>query len=141
MNFKKSPWITHLDVGGCNGCMLEIVALKTPRYDIERFGCLFRPSARHADILIISGMVNRQNVARLKTVYEQMAPEKKVIAVGSCAISGGPFATCYNFVGPLDEIIPVGTYVPGCPPRPESIIKGLLAVLKNDEGKRKTKKI
>lgn len=138
---KKSPWISSFDVGGCNGCILEISALITPRYDIERFGCQLRASARHADILFVSGIVNRQNRKRLKTIYDQMADDKKVIAIGSCAISGGPFAESYNFVGPTDKIIPVDVYVPGCPPRPEAIIDGLLKLLGeiDEKNKKRTK--
>jgi Ni,Fe-hydrogenase III small subunit len=138
---KKSPWICNYDVGGCNGCILEIYALLTPRYDIERFGCLLKASARHADILLVSGIVNRQNKERLKTIYNQMAKNKKVIAIGSCAISGGPFKSSYNFVGPTDKIIPVDMYIPGCPPRPEAIINGLLKLLGSSDDKRKSKKV
>ncbi len=135
---KKSPWITNYDVGGCNGCILEIFALLTPRYDIERFGFLLKASARHADILIVSGIVNRQNKERLKTIYDQMAKNKKVVVVGSCAISGGPFKDCYNFAGPVDKVIPVDMYIPGCPPRPEAIMEGLLKLLGGLDDKGKT---
>jgi len=140
---KKSPWICNYDVGGCNGCILEICALLTPRYDIERFGCLLKSSARHADILLVSGIVNNQNKERLKTIYNQMAKNKKVIAIGSCAISGGPFKKCYNFAGPTDKVIPVDMYIPGCPPRPEAIMNGLLKLLGvlDDKSKTKGKKI
>ena len=115
---KKSPWVCNYDVGGCNGCILEIFALLTPRYDIERFGCMLKESARHADILLVSGITNNQNKERLKTIYDQMAKDKKVIAIGSCAITGGPFKDCYNFAGPTDKVIPVDIFIPGCPPRP-----------------------
>lgn len=140
MSIKKSPWITNFDVGGCNGCILEIFALITPRYDIERFGCLLRESARHADILFVSGIVNRQNVQRLKTIYDQMAGSKKVLAIGSCALTGGPFAESYNLVGPVDKILPVDVFVPGCPPRPEAIMDGLLKLLSKGDGNEKGKK-
>ena len=138
---KKSPWICNFDVGGCNGCILEIVALLTPRYDIERFGCMMKESARHADILFVSGITNNQNKERLKTVYDQMAKDKKVIAIGSCAATGGPFKNCYNFAGPTDRVIPVDIFIPGCPPRPEAIMEGLLKLLGDldDNGKKKTK--
>jgi Ni,Fe-hydrogenase III small subunit len=138
---KKSPWICNYDVGGCNGCILEIFALLTPRYDIERFGCLLKASARHADILLVSGIVNRQNKERLKTIYNQMVKNKKVIAIGSCAITGGPFKDSYNFAGPTDKVIPVDIYIPGCPPRPEAIMNGLLKLLGrlDDRSKKKTK--
>ena len=137
----KSPWVSNFDAGGCNGCIIEIFALLTPRYDIERFGCLLKASARHADILIVSGIVNRQNKERLKTIYDQMAKDKKVVVIGSCAITGGPFKDCYNFAGPVDKVIPVDMYIPGCPPRPEAIIEGLVKLLGSldDKGKRKNK--
>ena len=138
---KKSPWVCNYDVGGCNGCILEIFALLTPRYDIERFGCMLKESARHADILLVSGITNNQNKERLKTIYDQMAKDKKVIAIGSCAITGGPFKDCYNFAGPTDKVIPVDIFIPGCPPRPEAIMEGLLKLLSelDDKSKRKTK--
>ena len=138
---KKSPWVCNYDVGGCNGCILEIFALLTPRYDIERFGCLLKESARHADILLVSGITNNQNKERLKTIYDQMAKDKKVIAIGSCALTGGPFKDCYNFAGPTDKVIPVDMYIPGCPPRPEAIIEGIVKLLGelNDKSKKKTK--
>ena len=138
---KKSPWVCNYDVGGCNGCILEIFALLTPRYDIERFGCLLKESARHADILLVSGITNNQNKERLKTIYDQMAKDKKVIAIGSCALTGGPFKDCYNFAGPTDKVIPVDMYIPGCPPGPEAIIEGIVKLLGelNDKSKKKTK--
>ncbi len=127
---KKSPWLLHFDAGGCNGCSIEVKALATPRYDIERFGCLFKPCPRHADILIVTGIVTRQAKERLIRIYEQMPRPKKVIAVGTCAISGGIFRNSYNFAGPVDKIIPVDCYVYGCPPKPEAIIKAVLKILK-----------
>ena len=136
---KKSPWICNYDVGGCNGCILEIAALLTPRYDIERFGCLLRASARHADILLVSGIVNRQNKDRLKTIYNQMAKNKVVVAIGSCSITGGPFKSGYNFAGPTDKVIPVNIYVPGCPPRPEAIMYALLKLLGRLDERPKTR--
>jgi len=136
---KKSPWVCTYDVGGCNGCILEIAAMLTPRYDIERFGALLRASARHADILLVSGIVNGQNKERLKTIYNQMAKNKKVIAIGSCSITGGPFKTGYNFAGPTDKVIPVDIYVPGCPPRPEAIMYAILKLLGRLDDRSKTK--
>jgi ech hydrogenase subunit C len=136
---KKSPWICNYDAGGCNGCILEIFVLFTPRYDIERFGCLLTHSARHADILLVSGIVNNQAKERLKTIFDQMPKAKKVISIGSCAITGGPFKDCYNFAGPTDKIIPVDMYVPGCPPRPEAIIDAVVKLLSGKDVKPKRK--
>ncbi|KYK35659.1 MAG: NADH-quinone oxidoreductase subunit B [Theionarchaea archaeon DG-70] len=134
---KKSPWVSIFNSGGCKGCGLECITLITPKYDIERFGCLLRPSARHADILLVTGVMNKQSKARLKNIYEQMAPNKRVIAVGACAISGGIFQGAYNASKGIDKDIPVDVYVPGCPPKPEAIIDALLKVLKGFDGRKK----
>lgn len=123
---KRSPWICVYDAGGCNGCNLEVIACFTPVYDVERFGCLLKSSPRHADILIVQGIVNKVAAARLRRIYNQMARPRIVVAVGACALSGGVFVNSYNRAGPVDRIIPVDVYVPGCPPRPEAIIAGIL---------------
>ncbi len=137
MMVKKSPWVTFFNSGGCKGCGLECIVLTTPKYDIERFGCLLKFSARHADILLATGVMNKQSKARLKKVYEQMAPNKKVVAIGSCAISGGIFQNAYNASEGIDKEIPVDVYVPGCPPKPEAIIDALIKVLKDFDGSKK----
>jgi NADH-quinone oxidoreductase B subunit len=124
-----SPWLIHFNSGSCNGCDIEILATLTPRYDAERFGVQLHGSPRHADILIYTGPVTRQSRERLLRIYEQMPEPKYVIAVGTCAISGGVFAGCYNVIGKIDEVIPVDVYVPGCPPRPEAIIDSLTVLL------------
>src|SRR5512134_2638791 len=125
----NSPWAIHFNTGSCNGCDIEILATLTPRYDVERFGIKLQGSPRHADVLICTGPVTRQARERLLRTYEQMPEPKFVIAVGSCAISGGAFHDCYNVVGHIDEVIPVDVYVPGCPPRPEAIIDGLIKLM------------
>jgi NADH-quinone oxidoreductase B subunit len=125
----NSPWAIHFNSGSCNGCDIEIVATLTPLYDLERFGVKLQGSPRHADILICTGPVTRQARDRLLRVYEQMPNPKLVVAVGSCAISGGVFQDCYNVVGHIDEVLPVNAYIPGCPPRPEAIIDGLVKLL------------
>ena len=129
MSLKKSPWVIDFDVGGCNGCNLEILATLTPRYDISRFGGQYKSSPRNADILIVQGCLNKKAAPRLKKIYSQMADQKLVVAVGSCAITGGPFKEAYNFDGPIDKHIPVDVYVPGCPPRPEAIIDAIIKAL------------
>jgi NADH-quinone oxidoreductase B subunit len=121
--------LLHFDTGGCNGCSIEVVAALTPRFDVERFGMLTKGSPRHADILVVTGPVTRQCLPRLKRIYEQMPEPKIVVGVGSCAITNGIFDGCYGVVGPLDKHLPVKAYVPGCPPRPEAIIHGLMTVL------------
>jgi NADH-quinone oxidoreductase B subunit len=125
----NSPWAIHFNSGSCNGCDIEILATLTPRYDLERFGVRLQGSPRHADILICTGPVTRQARERLLRIYEQMPNPKFVVAVGSCAISGGAFQGCYNVVGHIDEVIPVNAYIPGCPPRPEAIIDGVVKLL------------
>lgn len=127
---KKSPWVSVYNASSCNGCDLEVLAMLTPRYDIERFGCLWKESPRHADILIVTGVATKQSAPRLKKIYDHMARKKFVIAVGVCGISGGPFKEGHNFAGPVDKIIPVDMYVPGCPPRPEAIIHAVAKTLK-----------
>ncbi len=96
---------------------------------MERFGIKLQGSPRHADVLICTGPVTRQARDRLLRIYEQMPDPKFVVAVGSCAISGGVFHGCYNVIGHIDEVIPVNVYVPGCPPRPEAIIDGVVKLL------------
>ena len=125
----KSPWIIHFNTGACNACDIEIVASITPKFDIERFGILLRGTPRHADVLVCSGPVTRLIDSRLKRIYEQMANPKFVVAVGTCACSGGVFRGCYNVTGGIDSAIPVSAYVPGCPVRPEAIIDGVVKLL------------
>jgi NADH-quinone oxidoreductase B subunit len=126
-----SPWAIHFNSGSCNGCDIEILATLTPRYDVERFGIKLQGSPRHADVLICTGPVTRQARERLRRIYEQMPDPKFVVAVGACAISGGVFRGCYNVVGQIDQVIPVDVYVPGCPPRPEAIVDGVLKLLQH----------
>jgi NADH-quinone oxidoreductase B subunit len=125
----NSPWVIHFNSGSCNGCDIEIVACLTPRYDLERFGVKLQGSPRHADVLLCTGPVTRQARERLLRIYEQMADPKFVVVIGSCGISGGAFQGCYNVVGGVDEVIPVNAYIPGCPPRPEAIIDGVVKLL------------
>lgn len=126
---RRSPWVAHFNASSCNGCDLEILACLTPRYDVERLGIILRESPRHADILLVSGQVNQQMKPRLERVYSQMAKDKYVVAIGSCAISGGPFHEGWNIAGPVDKVIPVDAYVPGCPPRPETLINALATLV------------
>lgn len=126
---KKSPWVLTYDTGGCNGCTIEIAAALTPRYDVERFGILKRGTPRHADIFVVAGPVTRQSKDRLIRLYHQIPEPKAVIGVGQCPITCHLYDRCYNVVGPLDKILPVDAYVPGCPPNPEAIIDGVIKVL------------
>jgi NADH-quinone oxidoreductase B subunit len=125
----NSPWAIHFNSGSCNGCDIEIVALTTPRYDLERLGVELHGSPRQADVLICTGPVTRQARDPLRRIYEQMPEPKLVMAVGSCALTGAAFRGCYNVLGGIDQFIPVNVYVPGCPPRPEAIVHGMLKLL------------
>ena len=125
----NSIWAVHFNSGSCNGCDIEILATLTPRYDVERFGIKLEGSPRHADVLIVTGPVTRQARERLQRTYEQMPEPKFVVSVGSCSISGGVFSGCYNVGGSTDEVIPVDVYIPGCPPRPEAIVDGIIQLL------------
>jgi membrane-bound hydrogenase subunit mbhJ len=126
--FNRSLWVFHLNTGSCNGCDIEIVATLTPRYDPERFGIKLVGSPKHADVLLVSGPVTRLMADRVRRVYEQMADPKVVMGIGSC-MSGGVFYDSYSLAGPLEEIIPVDVFVPGCPPRPEAIIDGVVKAI------------
>ncbi len=131
--FKKSLWIFHIGTGSCNNCDIEVLDCLTPRYDIERFGMLLAGSIRHADVLVVTGEVNKKSKKRLIELYHQAPKPCIVIACGTCACSGGIFKTGYNFAGPLDKVIPVDIYIPGCPPKPEAIIAGIVKFLKKNE--------
>lgn len=134
---KRSPWIIHYDATSCNGCDIEVLAALTPLYDVERIGIINTGNPKHADIFLVTGSVNEQNMSVVKTIYDQMPNPKVVVALGVCATSGGIFRECYNVSGGVDKIIPVDVYVPGCAVRPELIIDGILEALKILE--RKTK--
>ncbi|MEZ4590510.1 MAG: NADH-quinone oxidoreductase subunit B family protein [Chloroflexota bacterium] len=127
----NSPWAIHYNSGSCNGCDIEILATLTPRYDVERFGIKLQGSPRHADILICTGPVTRQSRDRLRRIYDQMPEPKFVMAVGACALSGGVFEGCYNCLGGIDQVLPVNVFVPGCPPRPDAIIHGVVTLLES----------
>ena len=132
---KRSPWVFHVNASSCNGCDIELVATLTPRYDIERFGVVLVPSPRHADILLVTGVVSPQTKDRLIRVYEQMPEPRIVVAIGACALSGGVFQGCYNAGQGIDSVLPVDLYIPGCPPRPEAIIFGIKTLLDKMEDK------
>jgi len=107
-------------------CALEMAACSGPRYDNERLGLVFRSSPRQCDVLLVNGWVSKKLRPALRRLYEEMPEPKWVIAMGECAISGGPWYDAYNVVQGVDTFIPVDVYIPGCPPRPEALIDGFL---------------
>lgn len=127
--FGRSLAIRQVDGGSCNGCEIEITALNNPFYDIERFGIHFVSSPRHADVLLVTGPVSQNMVVALEKTYKATPEPKIVIAVGACACSGGIFGNTYATTGGVDAILPVDVYIPGCPPRPEALIYGLLTAM------------
>ncbi|MDD2679779.1 MAG: NADH-quinone oxidoreductase subunit B family protein [Candidatus Omnitrophica bacterium] len=131
----KSPWILHFNTGACNACDIEIIAALTPRYDLERFGVVLKGTPRHADILVCSGPVTKKIEDRLVRIYEQMPEPKFVVAVGTCACSGGVFDGCYNVAAGINQVIPVSAYIPGCPASPKAIIDGVVKLLASLEEK------
>jgi Ni,Fe-hydrogenase III small subunit len=125
----RSLSIRELDAGSCNGCELEIHALNNAYYDVERFGIRFVASPRHADVLLVTGPVTKNMRDAVEHTYQAMPSPKWVVALGDCARDGGCFAGSYAVVGGVSEVIPVDLHIPGCPPAPTAILKGLLALL------------
>jgi len=134
-SLKKSIWIYHMACSPCNNCDIEILDLLTPRFDVERFGIILVGSARHADALLCTGMVNRQIKPRLQEAYLQASKPCIVLAIGSCAMNGNIFRRSYNMAGPVDRAIKevdpnaIIVYVPGCPPKPEAMISGVVKAI------------
>lgn len=127
--FGRSLAIRQVDGGSCNGCEIEITALNNPIYDIERFGVQFVSSPRHADVLLVTGPVSQNMAIALEKTYQATPEPKIVIAVGACACSGGIFGNTYATTGGVDTLLPVEVYIPGCPPRPEALIYGILTAM------------
>lgn len=124
--FKRSLHIRHLDSGSCNGCDWELTALLSPVHDLQRFGFDFVASPRHADLLLTTGTMTRNLTTAAIRTYRAMPEPRLVVAVGACGCSGGIFATTYAGGGGTDTVLPVDVYIPGCPPRPQALIYGLL---------------
>lgn len=127
--FRKSAQIRHVDAGSCNGCDWEMTHLLNPVYDIQRLGLDFVASPRHADILMVTGGVTRNLEEAVKKTYAATPAPKLVVAAGTCACSGGLCGNSYAVAGGVDKVIPVDVYIPGCPPRPQALIYGLLKAL------------
>jgi Ni,Fe-hydrogenase III small subunit len=125
----RSLSIREVDAGSCNGCELEIHALGNAYYDLERFGLRFVASPRHADVLMVTGPVTKNMRMALERTYNATPNPKWVVAIGDCARDGGCFAGSYAVVGGVAAVVPVDLHVPGCPPPPLEILRGLLALL------------
>ncbi len=121
-------------------CAIEMMCTGGSRYDISRFGAeVFRPSPRQSDIMIVAGTINKKIASAVQTLYDQMPEPKWVIAMGNCAISGGPFKVKenYNVIEGADKLFPVDVYIPGCPPRPEALLEGIMTLEEKITGKRR----
>lgn len=127
--FAGSLAIREVDAGSCNACELEIHALNNPYYDIERFGVHFVASPRHADVLLVTGPVSRHMETALRRTWHATPRPRFVIASGDCACDGGEFGVSYASCGPVENVIPVDIRIPGCPPSPVELMKGILALL------------
>jgi Ni,Fe-hydrogenase III small subunit len=125
----RSLSIRVVDAGSCNGCELEINALQNPLYDLERFGLRFVASPRHADVLLVTGPVTKNMCEALRRTYVATPEPKWVVAAGICAINGGLFAGSYACVGAVSAVVPVALTIPGCPPSPDDLLRGLLTLL------------
>src|SRR4030088_2112471 len=125
----RSLAIREVDAGSCNGCELEIHSLNNAFYDVERFGLRFVASPRHADVLMVTGPVTKNMREALERTYHATPNPKWVVAIGDCGRDGGCFAGSYAVVGGVSDVIPVDLHIPGCPPTPTAILKGLLALL------------
>ena len=126
--------IREVDAGSCNGCELEIHAMNGPRYNLEGLGIRFAASPRHADLLLVTGPVSRNMQEPLRIAYEAMPNPKVVVAVGDCGCNGGIFGESYATVGGVAKVIPVDVAVPGCPPPPLEILRGILAAVRQRHG-------
>src|SRR5213078_3809167 len=127
--------IREVDAGSCNGCELEIHALNNVLYDLERFGLRFVASPRHADVLLVTGPVTKNMREALERTYRATPDPKWVVAVGDCALDGGLFAGSYAVVGAVSNVIPVDLHIRGCPPSPNQLLQGLLALLERASGR------
>ena len=127
--FAGALTIRHVDAGSCNGCELEIHACNSPHYNLERLGIRFVASPRHADLLLVTGPVSRNMETALRRTYDATPEPKLVVAIGDCGCTGGIFGESYASCGRVSNVIPVDAAVPGCPPEPIAIIRGILAAI------------
>src|ERR1700730_8233576 len=127
----RSLSIREVDAGSCNGCELEIHALNNAFYDLERFGLRFVASPRHADVLLVTGPVTKNMREALERTYRATPDPKWVVALGDCAVDGGIFSGSYAVAGGVSQVVPVDLHIRGCPPSPNEILKGLIALLQH----------
>ena len=130
----RSLALRQVDAGSCNGCELEIHALSNAFYDLERLGIRFVASPRHADVLLVTGPVTKNMREALERTYRATPDPKWVVAVGNCALDGGIFAGSYAVVGGVSNVVPVDLHIRGCPPSPNELLKGLIALLDQTSG-------
>ncbi|MDD2965873.1 MAG: NADH-quinone oxidoreductase subunit NuoB [Desulfovibrionaceae bacterium] len=127
----RSPWLFRINAGSCNGCDVELATTALiPRFDVERFGCRYCGSPRHADVVLITGPVTLKMRDKVLKLWDEIPNPKVTVAVGICPISGGVFRDSYSLAEPLDHLIPVDVNVPGCPPRPQAILEGVVLAKK-----------
>lgn len=123
----RSPWIYRINAGSCNGCDVEMAtAALIPRYDVERLGCKYCGSPRHADVVLISGPLTMRVRDRVLRVYDEIPHPKVTVGIGVCPVSGGCFRESYSVEADISQYIPLDVIVPGCPPRPQAIIDGII---------------
>jgi Ni,Fe-hydrogenase III small subunit len=127
--FRRSVALRHVDGGSCNGCESELGLLSSPDYDLTRYGFSLVPSPKHADILVVTGVITSAMAPVIQGVYEQMTSPKRVVVLGACAINGGVFQDAPGVLGHLNGIVPVTVRIDGCPPSPGDILRGLLAAV------------
>jgi Ni,Fe-hydrogenase III small subunit len=139
--FGRSLSIREVDAGSCNACEVEVTALSNPIYDMERFGIHIVASPRHADMLLVTGPVTRNMELALLKTYNATPEPKLVAAMGSCACNGGVFGETYASGGGVDRFMPVDVYIPGCPPRPQAVIFGLMVAVDKLEQKIKKSEV
>ena len=132
MNFLKklsvrTPWLYRINAGSCNGCDVELLTTACiPRFDVERLGCKYCGSPRHADVVLITGPLTSRVKDKVLRVWDEIPEPKVTVAVGICPVSGGVFRGGYTIEGPIDRYLPIDVNVPGCPPRPQAIIEGVI---------------
>ena len=135
----KSPWLFHINSGSCNGCDIELVAVLTPRYDVERLGFKLTGSPRQADIVVVTGPVTKQSLNRVLSAISQVPEPRCIVTMGSCPQSGNVFKGSYSVAAPLSKYVHVDVDIAGCAPKPEAIIDGLALatqILKEKRGQK-----